>query len=180
MTRRLLAMLTLRVLGILFLTRALVSLVQVVSTYGMLRSGQYGAGTDLAAGQWASVAYLGIVGSFGLVCLIHTKWLASRLFPEFDDGEVALGGPGLGTLAFRVLGAVGVVYALPGLLISLVEFVWGLGADRRQDFVASLPGRWADDLYWLLVVAVGLSVYRNAERLAGVRSQGTPEPGGSR
>lgn len=178
MTRRLLAMLTLRVLGILFFARALVHLLQVISTYGMLRSGEYGAGTGLAAGQWASVAYVAIVGTFGLVCLVHVKWVASRLFPEFDDGEVAIGGPGLGTLAFRVLGAVGVVYALPGLVISLAQFVWGLGADRRTDFVASLPGRWAEDLYWVLVFVVGLSVYRSADRLAGVRGQRTPEPGG--
>lgn len=180
MTRRLLAMLTLRVLGILFLARALVSLVQVVSTYGMLRSGQFGAGTDLAAGQWASLAYLAIVGSFGMVCLVHTKWMASRLFPEFDGAEIAIGDSGLGTLAFRVLGAVSVVYALPGLLISFTQIVWGLGADRRSDFVASLPGRWADDLYWVLVFAVGLSVYRSAERLAGFQGPSTPAPGGSR
>jgi len=179
MTRRLLAMVILRVLGILFVSRALVTLFQVISTYGMLRSGQFGAGTDLAAGQWASVAYLAIVGSFGLVCLAHTRWMASRLFPEFDDGEVAIGGPGLGTLAFRVLGAVGVVYALPSVLISLGELVWGLGAERRQDFVATLPGRWGNDLYWLLVVAVGIGVYQSAERLAAVRGRETPEPGGS-
>jgi hypothetical protein len=177
MTRRLLAMLTLRVLGILFLTRALLTLVQVVATYGMVRSGQFGAGADLAAGQWASVAYLGIVGSFGLVCLAHTRWLASRLLPEFDEGEVVIGGPGLGTLAFRVLGAVGVVYALPALLISLAQIAWGLGAERRSEFLTSLPGRWADDLYSILVVGVGLLVYRSAERLAAVREPGRPAPG---
>lgn len=174
MTRRMMVMMSLRIIGIVLLTRALASVIQVVTTYAMIRSGQYGEAPELAAGQWASLAYIGIVGSFGLFCLVHTGWMARRLFPEFDDREVAVSGSGLGTLAFRVLGAVGVVYALPGLAVSLVEIAWGLGAERRLEFLTSLPGRWADDLYWVLAFVVGVVVYRSAERLARVGPTAAP------
>lgn len=174
MTRRLLAVIVLRILGIVLLTRALASAVQVVTTYAMIRSGQYGEELGFALGQGASLAYLGIVGSFGLAFLIHTARVAGWMFPEFDDREVAVSGSGLGTLAFRVLGAAAVIYALPGLVVALVEIVWGLGAERRFEFLTSLPGRWADDLYWILAFVVGVVVYRSADRLAADRS--TPLP----
>ncbi|GMU66283.1 MAG: hypothetical protein AMXMBFR36_25570 [Acidobacteriota bacterium] len=174
MTRRLLAVIVLRILGIVLLTRALASAIQVVTTYAMIRSRQYGEEFDFALGQWASLAYLGIVGSFGLAFLVHTGRVAGWMFPEFDDREVAFSGSGLGTLAFRVLGAASVIYALPGLVVALVEIVWGLGAERRLEFLTSLPGRWADDLYWFLAFVVGAVVYRNAERLARVRPTAAP------
>jgi hypothetical protein len=175
MTRRLLAVLALRIVGIVALTRALGSVIQVIATYALIRRGQFGEAPELAAGQWASFVYIGIVGSFGLACLFQTGWMAHRLFPEFDDREVAVSGSGLGTLAFRVLGAVGVVYAIPGLAVSLVEIVWGLGAERRLEFLTSLPGRWANDLHWILAFVVGLVVLHGAERLGRFRTGVAPD-----
>jgi hypothetical protein len=176
MTRRLLAVLALRIVGIVALTRALGSVIQVIATHAMIRSGRYGEAPELAVGQWASLVYIAIVGSFGLACLVQTGWMTRRLFPEFDDREVAVSGSGLGALAFRVLGAVGMIYALPGLAVSLLEIAWGLGAGRRPEFLTSLPGRWASDLHWVLAFVVGLLVYRGAERLGRDRTVAAPDP----
>ena len=168
MTRRLLVVLVLRVVGILLLVRILFSLAQgilMLRYMGEANAAQPGQG--VGSEILAILVYSLLVGSFGLICLTHTSWIASRLFPEFGDQEVAISGKGLGVLAFRVLGGAWIVYGAPGLVTSLLEIFWGLGKERRPEFGALLGEKWATDFYWLASVIVGVLVFANAHRLAG-------------
>ena len=168
MTRRLLVVLVLRIVGIFLLTRTLLGLAQWILTLRyMAEMSSDQSGPNVGAETLTTIVYTFVVGSFGLACLINTSWIANRLFPEFGDQEVAISGKGLGVLAFRVLGGAWVVYGAPGLVTGLLEILWGLSKERRPELGALLNEKWSTDFYWLASVIVGVLVYLNAHRLAG-------------
>jgi hypothetical protein len=181
MTRRLIVLLVLRVLGILWAVGALAGLVELA----VFSSGFDGESQDGGsafpfgpASPWVFAGFL-VRGSVALACLINTRWLARRLFPEFDDREIALPVQGLGKLAFQLMGVGTALGAAPSIFTAALELFWGLGGDRQRTFLALLENRWPGIVQSMVVALAGIAVYASAARLSGESGtlpHRTPQP----